>query len=186
MSGARRRDRVREPRRRPLPVLVLAGALLLGATGGVGTLAYWNDVETVSGGTVRAGSLDLQVQGVQGPYTWDVLQASDLAPGESVAAELSVRNAGTTPFDLDVHSETTGVLAPYVTVTIAVGGAATSDDTYPRSETCAGGKGTIGRLDPGGTTTLCVVLSLDPRAPNEAQGAAFVPTFTLTATQVQP
>lgn len=186
MSGAHRAEHARDRRRGPLPVLVLAAAVLLGATGGLGTLAYWNDVETVSGGTVKAGSLDLTVAGAQGPYTWNALQMSDMAPGESVAAQLAVQNAGTTPFELNVTGATSGALATYVTVGIHLGGSATSDDTYPRTEECVGGMGTTARVEPGASTTLCVVLSLEPRAPNEMQGASVASTFTLTATQVQP
>lgn len=204
MSGAHRAERTRGARRRPLTALLLAGAVLLGLTGGPGTLAYWNDTETVQGGVVTAGSLDLTVEGVQGPYTWAGLQMSDLVPGESVAAELTIQNAGTTPFTVVLTGTATGGLAPHVTATAYVGGTATSDETYPRAETCEGAApGTAGTLGatarpltspvtvgvptgPGtGEATLCVVLALPPTTAPAAQGTSITPSFAITATQAQ-
>ncbi|GHJ59577.1 hypothetical protein NOK12_20950 [Nocardioides sp. OK12] len=204
MSGAHRAEKV--PRRgRPLSGLLVAAAVLLGATGGLGTFAYWNDVETVSGGTVTAGSLDLTVNGVQGPYVWNVLQMNDMAPGESVAASLVIENAGSTPFTVTVTgaAATTGAVSvlPYVTATVRVGGTASSDDDYPRTETCSGGTlafesklttasqplatTTVIPRSPG-SSTLCVSLSLAGAAPMDVQRSTFTPSFELTATQVRP
>lgn len=83
MSGAHRAARVRARQGRPLPGLLLAGAVLLGATGGLGTLAYWNDTEVVTGGTVEAGSLDLSVEDSTGVVVgpWDQLTLASMAPG---------------------------------------------------------------------------------------------------------
>lgn len=199
MSGAHRGDRVREPRRRPLRVLVLAGALLLGATGGLGTLAYWNDVETVSGGTVAAGSLDLTVQDSRGVAVgqWDQLALKDLAPGESVAAALTIRNVGTTPFTVAVAASGAGELLPAVDVAVAPGVApSASTSGYPRAQACgvaidralsAAPSWELPESVPaGGSVQLCVRLALRSSAQNSLQGKTITPTFTLTATQVQP
>lgn len=91
MTGAHRAQRTGGTRRRSVQALLVAAALLLGATGGLGTLAYWNDVEAVRGGTITAGSLDLTVDGVQGPYTWSALTMEQMAPGESLGDRCTSR-----------------------------------------------------------------------------------------------
>ena len=205
MSGTHRAERANRLRRRPSQALLLAGALLLGATSGLGTLAYWNDVETVSGGTITAGTLDLTVEGVQGPYSWSDLKMDAMAPGESVAAELSIQNAGSTPFTLTVTGAATGTgtvsLLPYVTATIRMDGTASPDEDYPRTETCSGGTvtfsspltttsqvvATSGVIAGGsGTASMCVSLALSGTAPMDVQRSTVMPTFQLTATQVRP
>ncbi len=165
---------------------MVAGALLLGATSGLGTLAYWNDVETVSGGTVTAGSLDLTVEGVQGPYTLEALQMLNMAPGESVAAEMTVQNAGSTPFDLELTSTGAGALVTHAVFTVRVGGSATSDDSYPRIETCEGGSGSSGRVEPNEFLRVCIAMKLGDSTSPTMQGELIVPSFTFTATQAQP
>lgn len=203
MSGAHRAERAHSRQGRPLPALLLALVALLGATGGLGTLAYWNDVEAVRGGTITAGSLDLTVDGVQGPYTWSALTMEQMAPGESLAADLTIRNAGSTPFTVVMSGTATGGLATHLTVTAHVGGTATSVDLYPRKETCGGAPasatrtlgvdpqdlattGTVGpTTGPGSSITICVVLTLPSDVPLAAQGTWIEPRFALTATQVQ-
>lgn len=197
MSGARRVEQCPDQRRTGLPALAVAVAVLLGATGGLGTLAYWNDVETLSGATVTAGSLDLVVRDGGGVAVdrWDQLTLANMAPGESVAATLTVRNAGTTPFTVGVNAAGSGGLLAAVDVALVAGVAPTLPTPYPRTQTCSGAvdKGlrdspswTVpGTIPPGGSVQLCVRLSLRASADNTLQGQAVVPTFTLTATQAQ-
>ena len=200
MSGAHRAERAHSRQGRPLPALLLARVALLGATGGLGTFAYWNDVETVSGGTITAGSLDLTVEGVQGPYTWSALEMESMAPGESVAADLTIANAGTTPFTVQVRGTAAGALAPYVTTTVYVGGKATADTLFPRNESCSGTAGPAAQLTsptpvllattdvlqpPAGSTSLCVVMTLHAAAPKAVQGTLIEASFKLDAMQVR-
>lgn len=196
MSGTHRAERAHG---RPLPALLLTLVALLGATGGLGTFAYWNDVETVSGGTVTAGSLDLTVEDSNGIAVgqWNQLTLANFAPGESVAAALTVRNVGTTPFTVAVAASGTGLLLPAVDVAVASGVApVTVSPTYPRRQTCGvatdrplNGSPTwdvAGTVPPGGSVQLCVRLALQVTADNTLQGKTITPSFTLTATQVQP
>ncbi|NYD56825.1 putative ribosomally synthesized peptide with SipW-like signal peptide [Nocardioides marinisabuli] len=198
MSGAHRAEKA--PRRgRPLSGLLVAAAVLLGATGGLGTFAYWNDVETVEGGVVTAGSLKLSVKDSDGVEVgpWSKLTLANLAPGESVAASLTVRNVGTTPFTVGVAGSGTGDLLPGVDVALAPGVAPTTGSTsYPRKQTCGVASDLAlkdgpswalsGAISPGGSLQVCVRLSLRPTAANELQGKSITPTFTFTATQVAP
>lgn len=183
-------------------VVALVGAL--GLVGGLGTQAYWNDVETVAGATVTSGSLDLKVAG-QDSYTWTALDIDTIAPGESTAEALTLTNAGTTPFTVSISAAATATLdalrqAMLVTVT-RDGGVVPGSGVYPRSESCSG-TGTYGpaavavagtpvlgpsaTIAPGGSLTICVRLQLDLQAANATQSDDFTPTFTITATQVTP
>jgi predicted ribosomally synthesized peptide with SipW-like signal peptide len=199
MSGAHRAERAHIRQGRPLPALLLALVALLGATGGLGTFAYWNDVETVSGGTITAGSLDLTVEDSNSVAVskWNQLTLGNIAPGESVAAALTIRNVGTTPFTVAVAASGTGLLMPAVDVAVASGVApVTTSSSYPRRQTCGvatdrplGGSPTwdlAGTVLPGGSIQLCVRLALRVTADNTLQGKTITPSFTLTATQVQP
>ena len=214
MSGAHRAEKVRR-RGRPLSGLLVAAAVLLGATGGLGTFAYWNDVETVKGGVVTAGSLNLSVNDSEGiaVETWGGLVLPDMAPGESVAAALTLRNVGTTPFTVEMFGSAEapvgangGSLLTYVTALARVNGVVVpdADGAFPRIVTCSGGSGiaastlggaprsmattgVISPTSPGDSVTFCVQLTLPAvGTPNGVQGATFKPTFTFTATQVAP
>lgn len=187
------------------PVIVaLVGAL--GLVGGLGTQAYWNDVETVSGATVTSGSLDLKVEG-QDSYTWAALSMTNMAPGESTAESVTLTNSGTTPFTLSATAAATGsdanALVSQVTMLVRLADTATSDVTYPRQETCSTA-GTVTYNDqavtttpvtvvagpvtvqPGDSTTVCVRLTLSPSAGNTLQGKTYTPSFVFTAVQVTP
>ena len=175
--------------------------------GGLGTQAYWNDVETVSGATVTSGSLDLKVAG-QDSYSWTALSMTNMAPGESVAESITLTNAGTTPFTLSATASATGsdthALVPQVTMLVRLGDTATADDvTYPRQESCsAAGIVTYNDLavsttpvavvpgpvtmQPGDAASVCVRLTLSVGADTGLQGKTYTPTVVCTAVQVTP
>lgn len=183
-------------------VVALLGAL--GLVGGLGTQAYWNDVATVAGETVTSGSLNLLVDDVEGnpeAYTWASLQMTNMAPGESRAATVTLENAGTTPFTVSATGTASGNLDPHVKVWVTYGGVADNTGSYPRTGSCTGtptfsdetlgntGKTVIGAtttLEPGATLAVCVRLLLETTAPNSMQGKSYVPVFVFTATQVAP
>lgn len=192
-----------------LPIGALLAVGLVGTLGGAGTLAYWSDAATVEGGEATAGSLDVTVDGEQGnptDYEWSALHMRNMAPGERVAASITIENAGTTPFTYSVAGTATGAPAsgvasmlPQVTVKAYVGATATARaTTYPRKESCTGGTEALtvildgasepvvptgAVLAPGVSTSLCVTLELAPTAPNEVQGATMTPSFVVTAIQ---
>ncbi|WP_370249433.1 TasA family protein [Nocardioides sp.] len=202
----RRRDAShRAPRRRRPPLLRAGGAVAAAAIVGVGSLgtyAYWTDAAAVTSGTLTSGTLDLKVEGQQGTptaATWPALAITDLAPGESVAATLTLANAGTTPFTFSVTGTLTGTAQPYLQVRVVrAGTAANSGSTYPRTGSCSGGTETyaLASLSAGATvvasspalaaaasTTLCVIAALPSGTGNAAQGTSATLTLTAQATQ---
>lgn len=95
---------------RTIPVRLLFSVGLVLGFGAIGTMAYWSDNATLTSGTITSGSLDLQIGGrnLQGELGWEpagengvleyaVVELDNVAPGESVAMELHVRNAGSVP-----------------------------------------------------------------------------------------
>lgn len=178
----------------------------LGLVGGLGTQAYWNDVETVSGATVTSGSLDLKVEDVDS-YDWILLSMSNMAPGESTADSITLSNAGTTPVNWSATGEATGsdgnALVPHMTMVVEVGATATSDGTYPRQEACSGtGVTTYNDLpvattpvtivpgpvamQPGDSIEVCVRVTLPLTAPDATQNKTYLPVIKFTAVQVTP
>lgn len=220
MSGRHAAPRGPEPRRaagrhaaprrtaprptRPWTPVVVALVGALGLVGGLGTQAYWNDVETVSGATVTSGSLDLLVEGQQS-YAWTVLDLANIAPGESTAKVLTLNNAGTTPFTVSITASATAsvvALRDAMQVTVVPSGTVSQTSVvYPRAESCTGtasfgpaaltGSETTVltesvTVEPWASLTICVRLQLDLAAANSTQSSTYTPTFTLTATQAAP
>jgi predicted ribosomally synthesized peptide with SipW-like signal peptide len=102
------RRRIRRPVWRSTRVragLSLGVVLCLGATG---TLAYWTDEATISGGPFTSGTLDLTAgptTGAEnlsgtGPNSWTVsdLTLTNMIPGDSVSKTVVLRNSGNAPF----------------------------------------------------------------------------------------
>lgn len=183
------------------PLVVLSLVAALASVTSLGTYAFWNDTATVTGSSITTGTLDLEVDDADDLPSWVPFSMSDVAPGESRAAVLRLRNAGSTPFTVTATGSATGAdLASVVTVRVVVGGGTTPETSYPRTETCAGGtevySGTLAgsptvlpasaavapAVD-GGSTPLCLEATLPTGAGNTLQGKTWTPTFTLIATQ---
>jgi predicted ribosomally synthesized peptide with SipW-like signal peptide len=180
----------------------VAAATVVGV-GSLGTYAFWTDAATVASGTLTSGTLDLEVDGSQGTpsYDWAALTLTDMAPGESVAAQLSVQNTGTTPFTFSATGTYGAGIQPYFHLRVVRGGTAgNSGAAYPRTGTCTGGTETFATAQladgatvvptspvvaPGGSTTVCVVASLPLAAANAAQGATGTLTLQVSAVQQQ-
>ncbi|WP_028473480.1 SipW-dependent-type signal peptide-containing protein [Nocardioides alkalitolerans] len=182
--------------------LVAAGALMVGNQG---TLAFWRDAVTVTGGQFTSGRLDLTVDNAQGavatPYVKTNLALPTMLPGESVAEVLTLRNPGDAPYTWTAAVARGGDLGPALTVELYLGSATTGDDaSYPRTEACAtttspivttGATPTATRLATGtdGATgqAVCVRVSLPAATGNEYQSKTTGSvTLTFTATQVTP
>ena len=72
--------------------LAIAIMLSLGMSG-IGTWAYFSDVETATGNTLAAGTLDLKTDDVDG--VTQTLFATKMAPGDSKASEnITLKNSG--------------------------------------------------------------------------------------------
>ena len=162
-------------------------------------MAYWNDTEVVTGGTVEAGSLDLSVEDSTGVVVgpWDQLTLASMAPGESVAASLILRNTGTTPFSLVVEASGVGDLLPGIDVALQAGVSPTIvSTTYPRAQQCgavqdrqlsgAPSWSVTQVVQPRATLQLCLRLVLRYPSDNALQGKSVTPSFRFTATQVRP
>lgn len=77
--------------------LVLAGMVVLVMLVSTSTTgALWHDQAAVDAGSVSSGSLVLQVGGQEETYAFTALNASNLVPGQSVRAPLSISNGGST------------------------------------------------------------------------------------------
>lgn len=182
-----------------------AGALLAATVVGVGSLgtyAFWTDEATLASGTITSGTLDLSVNGATATtFTWTTLTMSDMAPGESKAAAVTLQNTGTTPFTLSATGRLSGAATLTVlTFTPTLGGSPTTDTVYPKQEACTGGTAgspvvltgtdqaflpTTAVVPPGESRTLCVVALLPANADNSAQGKTTTATFTVSAVQAQ-
>ncbi|GAA0652584.1 TasA family protein [Salarchaeum japonicum] len=92
-------------RRRALGGLLTLGAA--GAAGGAGTMAYFSDTETSTDNTVRAGTLDLTVNGAS-DIGGASLSVADIAPGWSDSYGLELGNDGTVSGDLYIQFGVSG------------------------------------------------------------------------------
>ena len=170
-TGARRR---RTGRVRAL----LALGVVVGL-GSVTTGAYWTDDATVSGITISSGKLDLKVDGQDNVTGYTSLNIANMVPGNTVAAVLTVSNAGTVPFTYTATSTATNPDSKNLAgaLTVKVTGAATVTGTSPAAtrggSTLAGtgttlGAGLVGTartITPSGTDKLCIELTLPTTAP---------------------
>jgi len=176
---------------RRVRVRALLGLGIVAVLGTGGTWAYWSDAAPLQGVSLRTGTLSMAVGGATSA---DVgLSLSNLVPGLSAAAAVTVRNTGTVPFtytldsgfgsaDADPSQDAVDLLDAVV-ATVAVGGtpdgdgcSAASGGTY--SGTLADGSGSdplIGPADavtlrPGQAQTLCVAVALPLAAPISLEG----------------
>lgn len=97
----------RESTRRTVPVRALLSLGIVLGLGTTGTLAYFSDEATVTAGSFTSGKLDLTLDqasggsatiGQNGSYAKTALAIAGMIPGESVAADISVKNNAGVPF----------------------------------------------------------------------------------------
>lgn len=84
----------------------VAAVVLAVAAIGAGTYAAFVDTETGPGGTVAAGTLDLTVAG--GGANLELIKVSNIQPGFSQNATITLRNVGTLPGGLTSTLQVTG------------------------------------------------------------------------------
>jgi len=70
-------------------ILVMLASTLVGA----GTVAYFNDTETVSGNMFSAGTLDLEVND-ENPWTSTLISVSNMKPGDTGEVTIKLENLG--------------------------------------------------------------------------------------------
>ena len=199
--------------------LLLSVGCILGF-GAVGTLAYWSDHATLSTGSIVSGSLDLQLggrnpqtpdigweeAGQDGSLEYAVVELDNVSPGESVAMELHIRNAGSTALTFTgTGASDTNALYPHFTATTTLGGAASNTGTresVDRAGSCSSGtiwwdKHALSvteapvrpgdepfRLDPGERVQVCILAAFSSSAPGTYQGRSAGITVVLRAKQV--
>lgn len=190
----RRRASSAAPTRRGT-VLAAAAALMIGLVlgGSQGTFAFWTDTDSVSAGTFTTGTLDLTVDGQQGAptaYAETELALTKMVPGETVAATLTIRNAGDADFTWVPTITESGTLAPFLDVTLTRGAMAGAvDTTYPRQQGCSAGTSMLSgavapNLPVSSSITLCALVTLPATLGNEVQGlSGYTLTLGLAATQ---
>lgn len=185
-SGPARRDKIRAA----LGLGVLVTALPMG------TLAYWTDSVTVTGATFSAGTMDLKVNNLDNAVDFSTISLANMAPGNTSAGVLTVRNAGTVPLTYTTTGAVTNADGKGLgTALVAkITGDAATTGTAP-TKTCAGaalaGTGTslsggvintARPLAPGASETVCVQVTLPANAPSALQGATTNLTLTFNGT----
>lgn len=182
---------------RAVPVRAVLSLGVLVGFGAVGTLAFWTDEATVTGGTFEAGTLDLALSGAENDpagFT-SSFALTNMLPGHSRAAVVTVENAGTTDFTYTASGTAPGALAPSLRFRVVPGGTVSGSGA---AQTCTGGDPTYdGRLG-GGTRavipgnrplasgvdeTVCVQAYL-PTGAESGQGLSTTSTFVFRAKQV--
>lgn len=197
-----RRRRPTHRRRRSGRLRAVLGLGVLLGFGYTGTFAYWTDHATVQSSTLASGTLNLTVDGAEGnptPATWS-LGATNLVPAESVAAGMTVQNAGTVPFTYTASATAAGdagLLADMTFRTYVGGGPTNGTSNGLRTGSCAGSL--VSTLTLGGTPhaaiptqslavsgsqLICVVATLNANASNDDQGKNATATYEFDAEQV--
>lgn len=167
--------------------------------GAVGTLAYWTDSATLTGGTFTAGTLDIKLGNPSvdnnPPAFATSLALANMQPGNSKAAVVNVQNAGSIDFTYTATGLAGGALAPFLSFNVRVGGSVSGTGN---SQTCTGGTSTFTGtltaaaqpviaanqpLNAGANGDVCVSATL-PATETGGQGLSTTSTFSFAAKQV--
>ena len=157
-----------------------AAVLLLG---GMGTLAFWSDAETVTGGTIDSGKLSLGAPDCGTGWTLDggaVFVAQKLVPGDTLSKTCTI--------DLVADGEHLGADLDLEEATFSAANGLTEDLAASAVFTVGGvTKSSVTSADDTGTGEISVVVSVDfdgPTAVNASQDlTAVLNDLTFTATQ---
>ena len=194
---AARRSRVGSVRIRA--VLCLG---LLATPAVAGTFAFWTDDVQITGTTLTAATLDLNVKGGD-PQATTSLSMGAMVPGSTSAEVLPVNNVGTAPAKYSMTGGLTGTDAASFSaagtdgllLTIRSGGTLSGS-------TCTGGTALVSGTPltsttstviltktqttqlaaSTGTESLCFQIKLADTAPSSLQGKTATATFTVTGT----
>lgn len=159
------------------------------------TSALWHDQATVEAGSVTSGSLVLQVGGQEETYVFTALAASNLVPGQSVRAPLTISNGGTTDMVYGLTALTTATarpadkaLADSLRLTVTDDAACNAPQTQaaglPFKKSLGATATFTGReLAPSASQSLCIEVELDANAPAAASSGSTTATFTFRGDQ---
>ena len=189
-STSRLRCTARGLRSTPVRAVLSLGVVF--GLGAVGTLAYWTDDATLTGGTFTAGTLDIKLSGADNnpaAFTTDFAM-SNMQPGDSKAASVSVQNAGSLDFTYTATGTAPGALNSTLVFRVVPGGTVSGG-------TCTGGTETFNStmgvdtpvittnrpLASGANESFCVSASI-PSGATTGQGLSTTASFTFNAKQV--
>lgn len=175
---------------------VLAGMVVLVLLVSTSTTgALWHDQAAVEAGSVTSGSLKLLAGGQEETYLFTALTASNLVPGQSVRAPLSISNDGSTDMVYGLTAVTTAAAGPAdealaaslrltVTDDAACNAPQTQDAGLPFKAPLDPTATFTGReLAPSSFETLCLEVELDANAPVSAASGSTTATFTFRGDQ---
>ena len=177
-------------------LLSLGVVVSLAATG---TYAYWTDTVTVTGNTITAGSIDLDVNNEDAVTTFTEMNINNMVPGNTVAGVVTVNNNGTAPLRYHVNASPSNADGKGLGAALVVKVTGDSSTFNAASgKTCAGaalsGAGTSfsanmlasaaspRQLAAGGSETICIQATLPVEANSSLQGATTNITFTFSGT----
>jgi predicted ribosomally synthesized peptide with SipW-like signal peptide len=164
-------------------VLIATLALALVATMvGLGVHAYFSDTETSTGNYFQAGTLDLKVNGADGPVS-AIIEIGNVKPGDSGSKEVALKNDGSLLGIADLHIKNLqdlengntepegddgepGELSKAITVKITYDGNPIKEDTLYNLNCCAMDLGALGA---GETKTVTISWSVSSGAGNGIQ-----------------
>ena len=189
------RDRVRRQRRGlVLTILGVLGTTILGVSAAGGTYAFLNDTAFSGGGTISAGTADLQIKGA--PTA--TLDGARLDPATENRILFDVANTGDVTLALSAAVRVTSTPAPAIaantrilvarvdtaaecSATKAPGGPRMSFDAWNAQAT------TIGSIAAQSAPQLfCLILALAPETPATQSGQSFTYTLTINGRQTAP
>ena len=177
-------------------LLSLGMVVSLGATG---TYAYWTDSVEVTGTTITAGTIDLDVNNQDSVNSFTQMNISTMVPGNSVAGVVTVNNNGTAPVRYHVNAVPSNAdgkglgaaLVVKVTGDSATGGSGTAkscpgaalgDSGTGFTANMLGSAALPRQLVAGGSETICIQATLPTNAGTGLQGATTNVTFTFSGT----
>lgn len=178
---------------RSTPVRAVLSLGVVFGLGAVGTLAYWTDDATLTGGTFTAGTLDIKLSGVDNnPAAFTTSFAmTNMQPGDSKSASVSVQNAGSLDFTYTATGTAPGALNSTLVFRVVPGGTVSGNTCTGGTETynaglSAGSTGVITSNRPlaaGANETFCVTATI-PNGATTGQGQSTTASFTFNAKQV--
>lgn len=170
---------------------ILSLGMVLGL-GAVGTLAYWTDSATLTGGTFSSGTLDIKLGGVDNnpaAFTTSFAMAN-MQPGDKKSASVSVQNAGSLDFTYTATGIASGTLGSLLVFRVVPGGTVSGSDCTGGTQTFNAAMSTsqsvISANRPvaaAGNESFCVTATL-PTGTTTGQGTSSTATFTFDAKQV--
>lgn len=171
------------------------------AVASTGTFAYWTASATVTGTSFQTGTLDLQVNNTEAlTNTVGTLSMSAMAPGNTSAQVLTLKNNGTVPLKWTLTGLlTTAAFNGELTVTVTTGTVSGSGNSATCTGTVVGtpvaltttSQSIIATPQPttagsgmpvAGTTPLCFQVAFDSNAPISLQNQSTQANFTFSST----